>query len=141
MPSFSVTHTLDADVPATALWALYEDVDSWPTWDAEAERVTRDGPFATGVTGTMKLVGQEPLRYRLSKVEPLREFVDETPLGDLLVRVAHRIDPLPDGRVRLTYHAEVDGPQEPAQQLGQAITADFPETMAALVARAREVSA
>src|SRR5215217_7189164 len=43
-----------------AIWALYEDVTSWPSWDAEAEFITRDGPFQAGTTGTMKFVGQEP---------------------------------------------------------------------------------
>lgn len=42
----------------------------------------------------MKFVGQEPLPYRLTKVEPLRGFVDETPLGDIVVRVSHRLEPL-----------------------------------------------
>lgn len=29
------------------------------------------------------------LHYRLTKVEPLSEFVDETPVGELVVRVSH----------------------------------------------------
>jgi hypothetical protein len=66
-------------VTPDAIWALYEDVTTWPSWDAEAELITRDGPFQTGTTGTMKFVGQEPMAYRLKKVDPLREFVDETP--------------------------------------------------------------
>src|SRR5437764_4981861 len=87
MPSYSYTHTVEADTGADAIWSLYEDVSSWPSWDAEAELVTRDGPFAAGTTGTMKFKGQRPLAYRLVKVEPLREFVDETPVGQLVVRV------------------------------------------------------
>jgi hypothetical protein len=86
----------------------------------------------------MKFVGQDPLHYRLAKVEPLREFVDETPAGPLLVRVSHLLDPLSDGRLRITYSAEIDGPEEVAQQVGPMITADFPETIAALVALAKE---
>jgi hypothetical protein len=137
--SFTYTHSLDSDVPAEAIWSLYEDVTTWPSWDAQAELVVRDGPFAAGTTGTMKFVGQDPLRYELTKVEPLREWVDETPVGELVVRVSHRLEQLDGSRLRLTYAAEVDGPTaDAARALGEGITADFPDTMRSLVARARE---
>ena len=135
--SYTYTHTVEADVTPEAVWGLYEDVTTWPSWDDQAERITRDGPFEAGTTGTMKFVGQEPLRYRLARVEPLREFVDETPAGPLLVRVSHLLSPLSDGRLRITYSAEIDGPADAAQQIGPMITADFPETMASLVALAK----
>jgi hypothetical protein len=135
--SYRYTHIVEADVAAQAVWALYEDVTTWPSWDAQAEKITRDGPFQAGTTGTMKFVGQDPLRYRLAKVEPLREFVDETPAGQLLVRVSHLLEPVAAGRLRITYSAEIEGPEEAAQQVGPMITADFPETMASLVVLAK----
>jgi len=138
--SYRYTHIVEADVAAQAVWALYEDVTTWPSWDAQAEKITRDGPFQAGTTGTMKFVGQDPLRYRLAKVEPLREFVDETPAGPLLVRVSHLLEPIATGRLLITYSAEIEGPEEAAQQVGPMITADFPETMASLVALAKERS-
>ncbi|MGO9077550.1 MAG: SRPBCC family protein [Streptosporangiaceae bacterium] len=135
--AFTFTHVIETDVPADAIWALYEDVTCWPEWDAGAELVTRDGPFAAGTTGTMKFSGQEPLAYRLTTVIPGREFVDETTVGALTVRVSHLLEPAAGGRVRLTYAAQIDGPPEQARQLGPMITGDFPDTMAALVALAR----
>src|SRR5215218_3236005 len=138
--AFTYTHTVEADVSAEAIWSLYADVSTWPSWDADAELVTRDGPFAAGTTGTMKFAGQEPLRYRLTQVEPLREFVDETPLGEVVVRVSHLLEPQPSGRVRITYSAEIDGPEDQAREIGPMITADFPDTMASLIAVARERS-
>ena len=138
--SYRYPHIVEADVAAQAVWALYEDVTTWPSWDAQAEKITRDGPFQAGTTGTMKFVGQDPLRYRLAKVEPLREFVDETPAGQLLVRVSHLLEPIATGRLLITYSAEIEGPEEAARQVGPMITADFPETMASLVALAKERS-
>jgi hypothetical protein len=88
----------------------------------------------------MKFRGQEPLHYRLAKVEPGREFVDETPVGELVVRVSHRLESVGSGRLRITYAAEIDGPEEQAMEIGPAITADFPDTMASLVALATERS-
>jgi hypothetical protein len=138
MTPYRYTHSIEADVGVDAVWSLYEDVNTWPSWDAEAELITRDGPFAAGTAGTMKFRGQDPLPYRLVKVEPRREFVDETPVGDIVVRVSHLLEPLPSGRVRLTYSAEVDGPQ--AEEVGPMITRDFPDTMGSLVALAKERS-
>jgi len=139
-PTYTYQHSVETDVAPEAIWALYEDASTWPCWDAQAELITRDGPFASGTTGTMKFVGQDPLKYELTKVEPLREFVDETPVDALVVRVSHLLEPLPSGRLRVTYTAQIDGPQEEAQQIGPMITADFPDTMASLVALAKERS-
>jgi hypothetical protein len=138
--SYTYTHTVEADVSAEAIWSLYDDVTTWPAWDEQAELVTRDGPFATGATGTMKFVGQDPLHYRLAKVEPQREFVDETPVGPLNVRVSHLLEPLASGRLRITYSAQIDGPEDQAQEIGPMITGDFPETIASLIALAKERS-
>lgn len=138
--AFRYTHTAEADVSAEALWSLYEDVSTWPDWDAEAEWVTRDGPFATGTTGTMKFKGQDPLHYRLAKVDPGREFVDETPVGELTVRVSHLLQPLGPEKVRITYTAEIDGPENEAKEAGPLITGDFPDTISSLVAVAKERS-
>jgi hypothetical protein len=139
-PSFTYAYTVEADVTAPAIWSLYDDVATWPSWDAQAELVTRDGPFATGTTGTMKFVGQDPMHYRLTNVEALREFVDETPVGALVVRVSHLLEPLSSGRVRITYAAEIDGPEDQAQEIGPMITADFPDTIASLIGLAKERS-
>jgi hypothetical protein len=137
--SYTYTHTVETDVSPDAIWALYEAVSTWPSWDAEAELITRDGHFEAGTTGTMKFLGQEALQYRLKKVEPLREFVDETPVGPLVVRVSHLLEPKENGS-RITYSAEIDGPEDQAHQVGPMITADFPETMASLIAVAKERS-
>jgi hypothetical protein len=136
--AFNYRHRIEADVSAEAIWSLYEDVTTWPQWDSQAEWISRDGPFATGTTGTMKFKGQEPLHYRLAKVEWGRQFVDETPVGDLVVRVSHLVERLGSERVLLTYAAEIDGPKEQAKEIGPAITADFPATMASLVTLAKE---
>lgn len=135
-PAYSYTHTVETHLPADRIWALYEDVSTWPRWDEQAEIITRDGPFAAGSAGTMKFRGQDPLPYRLIRVDPGREFTDETAVGDLVVRVSHLLEPLPGGRLKITYAARIDGPAEHARQVGPLITSDFPRTMASLIALA-----
>jgi hypothetical protein len=140
-PAYSFSHSIEADVAPEAIWSLYEDLDTWPLWDAEIVDVTRDGPFATGTTGTLSFRGQEPLGYRLAEMQPLRSFVDEVPVGELTVHVAHVLEPLPGGTLRLTYSARIDGPEDQAQAIGPMITGDFPETMRSLIELAKERSA
>jgi hypothetical protein len=42
--------------------------------------------------------------------------------------------------VRITYAAQIEGPEERAKEVGPALTADVPDTMASLVALAKERS-
>ncbi len=135
---FTYTHTIETDASAEAIWSLYEDVTTWPNWDAQAEQITRDGPFEAGTTGTMKFTDQPPLRYRLTSVEPLTEWTDETAVDEIVVRVLHRLEPIAAGRIRLTYAAEIEGPG--GDTTGPMITGDFPETMRSLAMLAKEGS-
>lgn len=135
-PQYTYKHTIEARVAAEAVWATYEDVTSWPVWEPGTEKITRDGPLAVGASGTFVFAGKSPMTYWLSEVEPLRSFTDETSLGDLLVRVSHRLEPAGPGRLRVTHGAEIFGPPQLAGRVGHSITADFPEQMVKLVALA-----
>jgi len=83
--------------------------------------------------------GQDPVLLRIIDLVEAERFVDEADLAGVTVRTTHRLDPLDGGRTRVTYRMEITGPaaDEIGPQLGPAITADFPDTMAALVARAQ----
>ena len=144
MPSsslaFTFQHRLETAASPAALWRLYSDVTTWPRWDAAFEEVTLDGPFAPGSAGLLKLRGQNPLAFRIVEVEPERGFVDETEIPGGVVRFRHRIEPLDDGRVRLTHEVEVDAPSPVAERLGEKITAGIPHTMGAIAALAEEAT-
>jgi hypothetical protein len=131
---------VETTAPAAAIFALYRDVATWPAWDAGLERMLLDGPFASGTTGSMLLLDQDPLATRLLSVEDGRGFEDETriPGTDLVVRVRHTLDPLPHGGTRVTHSLSIDGPDADTlgPSVGEAITADFPRSLAALVALA-----
>jgi hypothetical protein len=134
---FTYEHSVPSSASAAAVWRLYSDVSQWPAFDAEAERIELDGPFTAGCRGTMTFRGQEPLTFTLTEVETERLFTDETPVGDAVVRVRHRLDPSPDG-VRITQRVEIDGPEAFAAELGAMITADMPATMMRLARLAEE---
>jgi hypothetical protein len=137
---WTYTHRLETTASADAIFALYADATTWPDWDAGLERMELDGPFVAGTTGTMFAFGQEPLRMRLKTVDAGRGFEDETPVpgAGVVVRVRHCLEPLSQGGTLITYTVTIDGPAADTvgPTLGPAITADFPQTMAALAARA-----
>src|SRR5262249_12958861 len=116
------------------IWRLFRDVDGWVKWNAGIERIAIEGPFATGTWFTMQPPGQDALRSRLVDVRERECFVDETRVGDLVVTVARRIGPVAAGRARVTYSVDAGGPG--AAEIGPAVSADFPEVLAALSAMA-----
>jgi hypothetical protein len=122
-----------------AIWRLFRDVPGWKTWNAGIAEIAIDGPFAAGTWFTMQPPGEAPLRCKLVEVRDKACFVDETSVGDLVVTVTHRIDPLSSSRTRIIYALEAKGPD--AAQVGAAVSADFPDVLAALVKLAEAKSA
>ena len=138
-------HSVETPAGAGAVFALFSDVATWPDWNAGVERVELYGPFSAGTAGTMVVPGGQRFEFRLIWTEEDRGFEDETlvPGAEVVVRVRHLLEHLSDGGTRITYRCVIDGPaaDEVGPDLGPAITADFPEVMAALSARAEAVPA
>jgi hypothetical protein len=133
-------HAVEAEVDAAALWRVWADVERWGEWNGDIAAIAIDGPFAVGSEIAMTPRGADPVRLRLEAVEEDRRFVDVAELDGVVVRTEHRIDVLGEGRVRVVYRTEIDGPAaaELGPEIGPAITADFPATIGALIARARD---
>ncbi len=124
-------HTIETEAEPAAIWRLYTDVSTWPTWDHGNEWTTLDGPFEAGATGQMKFKGQDALPFRLVTVEPERHFADETELPGAVLRFEHRLERRAGGGARLTHRVVIEGPASDAigPQLGPLITTGVPETM------------
>lgn len=128
-------HSIETGAAPEALWARWADVATWAEWNADVEKVELDGPFAAGSRITMTPRGDEPVVLRLAEVREQEAFVDVAEFGGVVIRTMHRLERLSADRTRITYRTEITGPAagELGPQVGPAITADFPETMAALV--------
>jgi Polyketide cyclase / dehydrase and lipid transport len=122
-----------------AIWSIFRDVPGWKNWNAGIAHIEIDGPFAAGTWFTMQPPGEAPLRCKLVEVRDNACFVDETRVGDLVVTVAHNVESVSSGRTRITYAVEAKGPD--AAEIGAAVSADFPEVLAALVRLAETRSA
>lgn len=133
--TWTCQHSIETTASAEELWRHWSDIASWPRWNAGIRAIEVDGPFAVGTTFTMTPPDGEPVRMRLTEVDPARVFTDEADGGDFVVRTVHRLEPLPDGRTRVTYRTDIVGPaaDHVGPEIGPAITADFPDVLAALV--------
>jgi hypothetical protein len=131
-------HSVETTVAPEEIWRQWADVAGWPGWNGDIERIELDGPFAAGGRIVMTPIGQEPIELRIAEAVEPELFVDEAELGEIVVRTIHRVEPLDGGRARVSYRMEITGPAADTlgPQIGPGISADFPETLAALVERA-----
>jgi len=130
--------SLETTAAPEAIWRQWADVDTWPEWNGDIERIALTGPFTAGSRITMTPIGQEPVELRIAEAVEPRLFVDEADLGEVVVRTIHHVEPLEAGRARVTYRMEITGPSADTlgPQIGPDISGDFPQVLAALVARA-----
>ena len=131
---WTASASIETTATPQAVWRLFEDVARWPMWNAGIERIELFGPFATGSTFAMQPLGMEAFTSTLIDVRPDAGFIDETIVEGTRFVVSHALEPLPGGGTRITYATQADGPA--AEELGPRVTADFPDVLAALKARA-----
>src|SRR6266498_1842424 len=135
---WTTEHSIETSAAPEEIWRLWADVASWPAWNGDIERIELHGPFDAGSTIVMTPIGQEPIELRIAEAVEPELFVDEAELGEIVVRTSHRAQRLDPERARVTYRMEITGPAADTlgAQIGPEISADFPQTLAALAARA-----
>ncbi|MBT2231146.1 hypothetical protein [Nonomuraea sp. NEAU-A123] len=131
-------HSIETDAMPEAIWRLWADVESWGAWNADIESIQISGPFAAGAEIVMTPAGQDPVRLRVAEATVDELFVDEARIDGLVLRTVHRLDRGERLRTRMVYRMEITGAaaDELGPQIGPAVTADWPATMATLVERA-----
>lgn len=135
---WAAEHSVETSAAPEEIWRLWADVAGWPEWNADIERIELVGPFAAGGRILMTPIGQEPIELRIEEAVEPDLFVDEAELDEIVVRTIHRVEHLDPGRVRVTYRMEIAGRAADTlgAKIGPEISADFPQTLAALVERA-----
>lgn len=121
----------ETTVAPAAIWRAWADVERWPEWNADIERIELRGPFAPGSTISMTPHGQEAVELRITEAVEGELFRDEAEIAGTVVSTMHHIKRLDDGRARIIYRMEATGPA--AEEIGPAVSADFPDTIAALI--------
>jgi polyketide cyclase/dehydrase/lipid transport protein len=132
-------YTQTTDLGAEALWQLLADVDGWIAWNDGIESLVLDGPVAVGTSFRMTPPGEDPVTSTIVDLQPGAVITDLTELDGIAVRVEHRLDPRLGGGTTINYRVEVSGPvpDEVAEEIGTAVSADFPDVIAKLVATAQ----
>jgi Polyketide cyclase / dehydrase and lipid transport len=135
---WATEHSVETSAAPEAIWRMWADVERWPVWNGDIERIELVGPFAAGGTIVMTPIGEEPVELRIVEAVEPELFVDEAELGEIVVRTTHRVQPLDVERARVTYRMEITGPAADTigAQIGPEISGDFPQTLAALAERA-----
>ena len=135
---FEHSQTVTTTASTDAVWALWADPSTWPSWDPSVVAVALDGPFEQGATGTMTLAGPFDVPVVLAFVEPGARYVDELTMGELVIRIDHVVTAQPGGGSEVTVSTTITGPG--ADDIGPMVTAEAPLALAALTAAAEAAS-
>ncbi|EJF81416.1 Uncharacterised protein [Candidatus Bartonella washoeensis] len=68
MFKWTYSEEINTEASAEQIWALWEDVATWPCWDKELELVELSGVFKAGAVGKMKLKKGPKVTFTLDKV-------------------------------------------------------------------------
>jgi hypothetical protein len=120
-------HSLDTSASAATVWACYQDIDTWPKWNATMDTMQIDGPFKAGTTGVImaKPMGghpADPAPYKLLEVNDGESFTQEIEITDTVNMMStSTITALPEGGSRI-HQKNVfigDGSNEMGAELGE----------------------
>lgn len=124
------SYELDVSSTPKKIWKAFIDTSNWKQWNPGVKSIKLEGPFLAGTWFSMELPEGDIIRSQLIDVSEDKHFIDETLIGETLVRVEHRIEALRSGQCKFIYAISTQGPD--AQALGEGISSDFPDVMAGL---------
>lgn len=144
MPAAAWSTEASAVTAATPenVWALYEQVSAWKSWDHEVESSQLDGPFQAGTAGVLKPKGGPTSKFLLTSVEPARRFSDVTRLPLARLSFEHTLTPIPGG-TRIHHRVTIDGPLAFlfSRVIGRKIAAGLPHAVQSLAQAAQAAQA
>jgi len=123
--ALQLEYSVEADVSPAFAWQFRTDVATWNDPPAE---FALHGPFEEGSRGTTLFPGQEPLHWRIARVQSGESFVLEMPLDRATLTFEWRFAALSEGRTKLTQHIILSG--DNAQAFAAQVEAGFGPTLA-----------
>lgn len=136
-----IKHTVETTAPVSAIWHIWQDVSNWNTWDHGIEFSTSNGPFVAGTTGTLKPKGGPLVHTRLTCVEPMKKFVDESKLPFTKIIVTHFLTESV-GKTYVTHQIEMNGLFAFlfAFLIGRTMKKNLPQEMLSMVKKAESLN-
>lgn len=128
----SIVHSIEIDAPRKQVFALYEDVGSWPAWDSETLAVHLPG-LRPGASGWLKPRQGPKAKICISEVVQDRSFTVEGLLPLCRMQFGHELDGEGD-RTSVTHWVRFTGPLAPLfrRLIGKGIDRTLPHTLAGL---------
>lgn len=132
-------HSVAAPVSRERVWALWTDIESWPSWNPGVVRAELNGPAAEGATGSVRAAGGPASKLTVVEVEPERRFVTEASERLMRLRFEHELEDAADGQLRLTHRVEMTGLATPLMRrsIGPRLERSIPVALANLVELAK----
>lgn len=129
----SISQTIQISAPREAVFALYEDVASWPAWDAEVAEVSLPGGLRVGAVGWLKPTKGPKAHMQVSQVVPARSFTVESKLPLCRMQFGHELDGEGE-QTRATHWVSFSGPLSFffRRVIGGQVRASLPQTMLGL---------
>ncbi|KQR53387.1 polyketide cyclase [Leifsonia sp. Leaf336] len=126
----------------SAVWEAVRDLHTGDLTYPGADRFELHGPFEVGTELTVTPEGQEPIRSRIVELSAGRAYADLTEFGEVQLTFRYDLDDREEGTV-VRYSLTIDGADSDTvgPELGPQISADFPASLAALLAEAERRAA
>lgn len=83
--------------PPEKVFALYENVTAWSSWDPDVKTSSIEGSFSSGASGSLQPSSGPKARIKFTEVMPNRSFTVETKLPLCVMRFEHELTLLPSG--------------------------------------------
>ena len=83
--------------PPEKVFALYENVTAWSSWDPDVKTSSIEGSFSSGASGSIKPSNGPKARIKFTEIMPNRSFTVETKLPLCIMRFEHELTLLPSG--------------------------------------------
>jgi len=87
----TVNESIIVNAPADTVFAVYEDVANWSSWDKEVISSVLDGPFEVGTTGEIVPKGEPRSPIKLTEVTRDKSFTVECKLPFCKMHFIHEL--------------------------------------------------
>lgn len=104
-------HSIEGNnINAEQIWATYQNVSAWPSWDSELESASLLGDFDVGSKIIIKPKKGPKVKAVITECVPYEKFTDVTalPLKTRLI-FSHDIEKH-NKNIKLTHRVVIDGP-------------------------------
>ncbi len=134
-------HSVETTVPPKAIWAIWQNVSEWNTWDHNIEHSRINGPFEAGTKGTLKPKDGPLVHTKLTRVEPYSMFSDEAKLPLARIIVTHTLSSR-GKKTLVTHKIEMKGILAFffAVVIGRNMKKNLPKEMIAMIKKAEQIS-